>query len=156
MYRAKSKGFTLIELLVVIVVMFTLVVLVLADVNPIERIRKSRDLSKELDALELFGAYEKYNLLFQKYSWEKAPEKTRASDENSGIAGLIEGGVVRAEFEKRRNLAELFVSARENGLYVCFVPESKYLMDQAKYSESCNGESAESIGIEGNCVCVPE
>ena len=156
MYRARTNGFTLIELLIVVVVMFALVVLVLADVNPIERIRKSKDLSKELDALELFSAYEKYNLLFQKYPWEKAPEKIRASDENAGISGLIEGGVVRAEFEKRQNLNELFVSARENGLYVCFVPESKYLMDRAKYSKNCNGELAENTGAKESCVCVSE
>ena len=156
MYKAKNFGFTLIELLIVIVVMFALVVLVLADVNPIERIRKSKDLSKELDALELFSAYEKYNLLFQKYPWEKAPEKIRVSDENAGILGLIEGGVVREEFEKRQNLNELFVSAREDGLHVCFVPESKYLMGQAKHSKNCNGELAEVTGAKENCVCVPE
>lgn len=151
-----KKGFTLIELLTVIVILSILMVIVLNQINPIEQIKKAKDASKKVDAVELFKAYERYYTNYQKYPWQKIPNKVLANDELDGVQELIQKGEVKLEFEKRSNLESIYVTERDAGVYVCFRPESQFFLEGADYTADCDGTLAERKGEIGNCICSPE
>ena len=62
-------GFTMIELLVVIAVIGVLATVVLATLNPIEQINKSRDLGANTDAAQMVNALSRYFTSQEKFPW---------------------------------------------------------------------------------------
>jgi prepilin-type N-terminal cleavage/methylation domain-containing protein len=78
MKRYLSKGFTLIELLIVIAVLGILAVAVLAAINPIEQINRSRDTGNRSDAEQLLGAIDRFYASQGYYPWKTEPEGSDA------------------------------------------------------------------------------
>ena len=68
-----KKGFTLIELLIVIAVLGILAVAVLAAINPIEQINRSRDTGSRSDAEQLLGAVDRFYASRGFYPWRSSP-----------------------------------------------------------------------------------
>src|SRR3990167_838952 len=79
-----KRGFTLIELLIVIAVLGILAVAVLAAINPIEQINRSRDTGSRSDAEQLISAIDRYYATNGYYPW-----MTGASSNNTDV-GWIE------------------------------------------------------------------
>ena len=73
--RKTSLGFTLIELLIVIAVLGILAVAVLAAINPIEQINRSRDTGSRSDSEQLISAVDRFYASSGYYPWQ-----TGASD----------------------------------------------------------------------------
>jgi prepilin-type N-terminal cleavage/methylation domain-containing protein len=71
--KTSNKGFTLIELLIVIAVLGILAVAVLAAINPIEQINRSRDTGSRSDAEQLIGAIDRFYASRGFYPWQTAP-----------------------------------------------------------------------------------
>ena len=72
------KGFTLIELLIVIAVLGILAVAVLAAINPIEQINRSRDTGSRSDAEQLIGGIDRFYATNGYYPWQTAPTDPEA------------------------------------------------------------------------------
>lgn len=68
--RTSRFGFTMIELLIVIAILGVLAVAVLAAINPLEQINKSRDTSNQSDAEQLLGAVDRYYANNEFYPWQ--------------------------------------------------------------------------------------
>jgi prepilin-type N-terminal cleavage/methylation domain-containing protein len=65
-----KKGFTLIELLIVIAVLGILAVAVLAAINPIEQINRSRDTGSRSDSEQLISAIDRFYASSGYYPWK--------------------------------------------------------------------------------------
>lgn len=72
----RSGGFTLIELLIVIAVLGILAVAVLAAINPIEQINRSRDTGSRSDAEQLIGAIDRFYASNGYYPWQTGATDT--------------------------------------------------------------------------------
>lgn len=68
----KKNAFTLIELLIVIAIIGVLAVVLLAAINPIEQINRSRDTGKRTDAAQLLSAIDRYFTANEKFPWTTA------------------------------------------------------------------------------------
>lgn len=72
MIRSFSRlGFTMIELLVVIAVIGMLATVVLATLNPVEQLNKSRDLAAQTDSSQLVNGLERYFATREAYPWNE-------------------------------------------------------------------------------------
>lgn len=76
--KSSTKGFTLIELLIVIAVLGILAVAVLAAINPIEQINRSRDTGSRSDAEQLISAIDRYYASKGYYPWFTSATDTGA------------------------------------------------------------------------------
>lgn len=68
------RGFTLIELLIVIAVLGILAVAVLAAINPIEQINRSRDTGSRSDAEQLISGIDRFYASKGYYPWVTDPD----------------------------------------------------------------------------------
>lgn len=92
MFKKSAKGFTLIELLIVIAVLGILAVAVLAAINPIEQINRSRDTGKRSDAEQLLSAIDRFYASKQFYPWQSGA--TDATDFSTRTQVTAEAPVV--------------------------------------------------------------
>ena len=81
MVRKTSLGFTLIELLIVIAVLGILAVAVLAAINPIEQINRSRDTGSRSDSEQLISAIDRFYASSGYYPWQTGPTDTSNVDQ---------------------------------------------------------------------------
>ena len=146
----KSPAFTLIELIIGITILSLLAVALLAALDPIEQISKARDTAKRNLAVELHGAYVRYNANKDVYpdrlataiaTAEIAQDKTATYLDNERLATtnmltrdiqeLITAGELKPNFLQAAgsNLSSLRVMAiRQDSstfLSICFKPQSK-------------------------------
>jgi len=77
--KSARHGFTLIELLIVIAVLGILAVAVLAAINPIEQINRSRDTGSRSDSEQLIGAIDRYYASRGFYPWQTGAGTADAS-----------------------------------------------------------------------------
>lgn len=138
-----KKGFTLIELLIVIAVLGILAVAVLAAINPIEQINRSRDTGSRSDAEQLIGAIDRYYASKGYYPWVTNPTDdatlvwtqvgTAWSDGTEGVlAKLSAAGTeeVKQSFTTRisdsgYNTLQVFNGGGPgDSTYICFLPKS--------------------------------
>lgn len=139
-----KKGFTLIELLIVIAVLGILAVAVLAAINPIEQINRSRDTGSRSDSEQLISAVDRFYASRGYYPWVTSASVTDdsliwtavGSAWTNGTTGVLNqlssAGTeeVKASFTNRvtasgYNTLYVYKSAG-NGttMYICFKPKS--------------------------------
>lgn len=75
-----QAGFTMIELLIVITILGILAVAVLAAINPIEQINRSRDTASRGDAEQLLSAINRYYAFNGFYPWQTGAADTGNAD----------------------------------------------------------------------------
>jgi len=90
--RKSSLGFTLIELLIVIAVLGILAVAVLAAINPIEQINRSRDTGSRSDAEQLIGGIDRFYATNGYYPWQTGATDTTQPNWVKVTAGWADGG----------------------------------------------------------------
>ncbi len=145
----KSQGFTLVELLVVVSIMAILTVAVVSAINPLEQLRKGRDIQRKADAATILSANDRFQATFGCYPWywdsadsvcatsnqiggflpDSAPELIdESSFGNGGFHEQLElKQELKAQFKTRSTITnhELTVYEDSTGqISVCFTPES--------------------------------
>ncbi len=169
-----DKGFTLIELLIVIAVLGILAVAVLAAINPIEQINRSRDTGSRSDAEQLIGAIDRYYATRGYYPWQSAPGTTDAgvdwvqvttawtgagADPTGVLARLSQAGTeeVKQSFITRITSSgynPLYVYNRGNigdSYYVCFLPQSGAFRTEA--NNRCSSGLPADLQPITNTIC---
>lgn len=76
-FKSRAAGFTMIELLIVIAILGILAVAVLAAINPVEQINRSRDTATRSDAEQLIGAIDRFNAMKGYYPWVSSPQDAK-------------------------------------------------------------------------------
>jgi len=163
--NSARHGFTLIELLIVIAVLGILAVAVLAAINPIEQINRSRDTGSRSDAEQLIGAIDRFYASRGYYPWVNsaattgfgqewhAVDSTWVDDADPGVSVLTklsETGTeeIKASFVSRisaKGYNTLYVynaGSPGSSTYVCFHPNSGAFQTEA--GQRCTG--AEDFG----------
>ncbi|BCX14933.1 MAG: hypothetical protein KatS3mg088_616 [Patescibacteria group bacterium] len=162
--KSSIKGFTLIELLIVIAVLGILAVAVLAAINPIEQINRSRDTGSRSDAEQLIGAIDRYYASRGYYPWQTgagtagaAVPWTRITTTWSGsgttsvLAQLSAAGTeeIKQSFVNRITTSgynPLFIFNRGqagDSYYVCFAPQSGSFRTEA--NNRCGSTSGSGL-----------
>ncbi len=154
----QRKGFTLIELLIVITLLGILAVAVLAAINPIEQINRSRDTATRNDAGQLISAIERYYATRGFYPWMEGSADDAVLEEGredliqiTGADQLFGGGTGQPMLqllsgggtaELKESYIARIVAARANPLfiynrgqqgdstYVCFIPRSAAIKEE--------------------------
>ncbi|MEI7653366.1 MAG: prepilin-type N-terminal cleavage/methylation domain-containing protein [bacterium] len=135
----KSPAFTLIELIIGITILSLLAVALLAALDPIEQISKARDTAKRNLAVELHGAYVRYNANKDTYPTNLAAavgvgtyQYLTSAQLKTDITSLISAGELKPNFLQAAgsNLDSLRVGTvvdTVNGTYlsICYKPQSK-------------------------------
>lgn len=135
----KSPAFTLIELIIGITILSLLAVALLAALDPIEQISKARDTAKRNLAVELHGAYVRYNANKDTYPQNLAAavgqtnyQYLTSAQLKTDITALISAGELKPNFLQAAgsNLDSLRVGTvvdAVNGTYlsICYKPQSK-------------------------------
>ncbi len=151
-----SKGFTLIELLIVIAVLGILAVAVLAAINPIEQINRSRDTGSRSDAEQLIGGIDRFYATNGFYPWQTDPNDPEIIGPIDVGAGFVDdmGASVLDKLsqagteELKGSFTTRIVAASYNTLlvynagtagsstYICFKPKSGAFQTEAE--SRCN------------------
>lgn len=168
----KSPAFTLIELIIGITILSLLAVALLAALDPIEQISKARDTAKRNLAVELHGAYVRYNANKDVYPDKLAavmasPDKyldnngspPETTDITSDIKQLISAGELKPNFLQAAgsNLNTLRVVAVKDPtsgdpyLSICFKPQSKLELQKQGLFTIANGTNL----VTGKWEVVP-
>lgn len=126
-----QKGFTLVEILIVIVLLAILSAVVIATVNPLEQLRRSRDSSREQNAETLLSAINRYQV-----TREDNPEILDSADSASGeeivqVAPVYEADSLGSELSSwflkhiSQTDSEIYVGFGEDGnVKVCYRVEA--------------------------------
>jgi len=162
MFKNAAKGFTLIELLIVIAVLGILAVAVLAAINPIEQINRSKDTGSRSDAEQLIGAIDRFYASKGYYPWVTSASITAFSqgwdqvdsgwtDGTTSVLGKLAASgteelkasfvskVTNPEYNQMRVYNE---GAQGSSTYVCFLPKSNNFESDAGDRCSGTGDSA--------------
>jgi prepilin-type N-terminal cleavage/methylation domain-containing protein len=136
----KAAGFTLIELLVVIAIIGILAAALIATIDPLEQIKKSRDTTTKNVAVEYLSALTRYYATHQDWPWvydaddDGSPDCGTTPDGSTTIADLSDCTTVLTEenelkdaFTTSNALKDVNVNydSGDEVITVCFAPESK-------------------------------
>lgn len=172
-----KSGFTLIELLIVIAVLGILAVAVLAAINPIEQINRSRDTGSRSDSEQLISAIDRYYASAGYYPWTDGASSTNtdlgwveiASENQTFGADAVamltnistSTGELKQSFITRVTQPDynhLFIyneGDQGSSTYVCFLPKSKSFLDEAE-KRCLDGLPADASAIVGNVCTDPD
>ena len=133
-----KKGFTLVELLIVIAVIGILAIAVLAAINPVEQLAKSRDTGRLADAREISSAYNRFAaskgcmpLNWSATGCDGVSPLVAAVVSNSGqvdtdLLEMITEQEMKTTFRQKASLARIFTGISAQGNVVsCFEAESR-------------------------------
>lgn len=164
--KGRVAGFTMIELLIVIAILGILAVAVLAAINPVEQINRSRDTATRSDAEQLIGAIDRFNAMKGYYPWVTNPQDDfdvdpmvqlepsttwsatgladcavlkRLSDGDQDCEGTdeLKAAYVQKILASDANYLSVYNRGEQgDSTYVCFTPKSKSFKDQA--IDRCN------------------
>lgn len=112
-----SRGFTLIELLIVIAILGVLAAGLLATLDPIEQIRRSRDTNRRSQITEFTQALNRYYANAGQYPWGSAA--TGSTDLTS-----TQGQAVLATLTTANELKTSFAAAVETGQPMVFYSDA--------------------------------
>ena len=159
--KRNEKGFTLIELLIVIAVIAILAVAILSAINPVEQLNKANDARRRSDTAELLNTLERYYTTLQTYPWgATAPTAECGQIGGSPTAcaslpldALVAKGELKQEFQNRALEEYLITEDANQGVHVCFQPESLTWQDPTVAKFDSQGVAWTS---GTRYVCVPE
>jgi type II secretory pathway pseudopilin PulG len=140
-YMSKpAQGLSIIELLLVIGIIGFLAVVLMFVLQPLEQMNKARDQGRLSDARELYSAYDRYYVTYQRFPWDestvisanrptdtdaKQPQFSSNTDNSWYLKDMSE---VKTNFELRSSFVkqELWVSVSPmNIVSICFEPQSR-------------------------------
>lgn len=171
-HNLKSAGFTMIELLIVMGILSVLAVGVLAAIDPVEQLNKSRDTGARSDSKNLLDAVERYYAVKELYPWGtgSVPAFTSSiANLNSSITALTNSGELKTTFAGR--IAKYISGAQglmmykvgnSDAVWVCFTPSSKSFTEEA--TSRClaanrpagyPGSACTATGGTENRICLP-
>jgi prepilin-type N-terminal cleavage/methylation domain-containing protein len=140
----KSAGFTMIELLIAMGILSVLAVAVLAAIDPVEQLNKSRDTGARSDAKQLVDAVERYYAVREKFPWNSgyadAPSGFSATGNdifNSVVNPLVAAGELKPTFPNKVSryyaapYSMTFDKPEDELPSVCFTPTSKTFTEEA-------------------------
>lgn len=158
-----NRGFTIIELLIVIAIIAILAAAILAAINPVEQLNRSRDTGVRSVASELLSSLDRYYTMTEEWPWNAVvvPPETEEVDttdlpytEDAGdpaayramIGELEDKGEVRPGFDSRfANIADRVVMHKPQGFnetaFICFRPRSNAFREEAAQSCMENGNT---------------
>lgn len=172
----KSAGFTMIELLIVMGILSVLAVAVLAAIDPVEQLNKSRDTGARSDSKNLLDAVERYYAVKERFPWNTAAQNphTVAYDPGTNpitgaaatsITTILEtAGEVKSTFDSKiakyiggtTNLI-MYKVANSDAVWVCFTPKSKAFKQEA--AERCatppSGYPTGQCAAGSQRICIP-
>jgi prepilin-type N-terminal cleavage/methylation domain-containing protein len=138
----KSAGFTMIELLIAMGILSVLAVAVLAAIDPVEQLNKSRDTGARSDSKQLVDAVERYYAVREMFPWNtdyaQAPNNFTATNiETQVVDPLVSAGELKSTFPTK--ISRYYVAPYnmtfdkpQDGLpSVCFEPTSKTFKEEA-------------------------
>jgi len=166
MFKNTAKGFTLIELLIVIAVLGILAVAVLAAINPIEQINRSKDTGSRSDAEQLIGAIDRFYASKGYYPWVTSASITAISQDwdevdsvwNDGATSVLGklaasgteelkasfvSKVTNSEYNQMRVYNE---GAQGSSTYICFLPKSNNFESDA--GDRCKGSGGSAVPVD--------
>ena len=142
----------MIELLIVIAVLGILAVAVLAAINPIEQINRSKDTGSRSDSEQLIGGVDRFYTQKGYYPWQDNPSDGQATLSNgflsmNDLANAFTGKVLNNLTGSTGELKDAFKTripkpdynslylhndgAQGSSSYLCFKPQSKAFLDDA-------------------------
>lgn len=166
----KSAGFTMIELLIVMGILSVLAVGVLAAIDPVEQLNKSRDTGARSDAKNLLDAVERYYAVKELYPWgtgSAAAFTSNTANLNSSITALTNSGELKTSFAGRiaRYISGtqglmMYKTANTDAVWVCFTPSSKAFDEEATArclpaNRPAGYPSSACGGASGDRICLP-
>jgi len=185
MLKKLKRGFTMIELLIVIAILGVLAVAVLAAINPIEQINRSRDNGSRSDAEQLIGAVERYYSSQGYYPWLTSPNDTpmttewgkvdstwvdnattpaqvltKLSSATGAVGELKESFVSRVTATTYNTLYKYNAGNSGDSTFVCFLPKSLSFKKEA--ADRCAGTlptdyppAASACVASSEYICLP-
>lgn len=169
----KSAGFTMIELLIVMGILSVLAVGVLAAIDPVEQLNKSRDTGARSDAKNLLDAVERYYAVKEYYPWNTASSQANSAYNPSsnpitgGVTSVVNrlevAGEVKSTFSSRiskyisgdQDLV-MYKANNSDAVWVCFTPRSKAFSQEA--AARCPGPAGYPSGqcaSGSERICIP-
>jgi prepilin-type N-terminal cleavage/methylation domain-containing protein len=159
MNKLLKKGFTLVELLIVIVIIGILATVVLAAINPIEQINKSKDTTKSADAIAIIGALDRYYAANanQANPWPWGGTAPTNGDTIDGVAWfdttLAASGELKPEFFTRSTIPSFSIFIASNTPHICFNPDSTSMGNDSRF----NADGSVCDPAAADCYyCLPK
>lgn len=149
------RGFTLIEILIVIALMVVIAIVTIAAINPIEQVKKAKDIGRKIYAEELLKAIERYQVTQKE---NPSLEPTTAS---LSCGEIIDEGPVSDISALENEVSSWFparIAEEDSRLYVGLLPSSGL----AKICYQVESASNIAKAIQNGCfvsskfyLCVP-
>lgn len=164
-----KKGFTLIELLIVVVILGILATVVIAALNPVEAINKSRDTALKNDLGTFATAIDSYYATYRQFPWQRVvPAVTLTAIgtanttpvNNAGTVptwlnghanSLVGTAEVRSDYHSRASFRDIFINNTNDVYKVCFAPTSRAFLAEARYDNT-----GTVVATGATRICLPD
>lgn len=151
-----KRGFTLIELLIVIVIIGVLSVTLIAGLDPLEKIRQSRDSSRLQLAKEIVAARQRYNVSQEAEPWGAAANApaggTALSASTAWLVAMVTAGEATGALTSNTQLSKLLATydSTNNALIICVLAENTKAIATSPIKPTYNATG----GAAATHICV--